>query len=113
MKLVETDLVAIDDVLRKIGTNTMYIFGLSKDWILNLLAAIIVVIQVSVLIFFLSAAIFKANVESDWRYTWECPIDQLNCVQDKEGNRVPMLIAMFVVIIFTGQDFFAGSWTMS
>jgi len=110
LKLVQTDLVVIDDVMKKIGTNSVYIFCLSEDWILNLLAAILVIIQLSAFNFFFSASKFKADVDSDWRYTYECPMDELLCTQDISRKYGPMLITMFIIIIFTGRDFLAGSW---
>jgi len=114
LNFVNYDAVIMEDVLKKIGTDSVYIFVLSKNWILNLLAATVVIVQVIVFVFFLLASTFKADVESDWKYTWECPINQTNCMQDRSQEKwiISMAIAILIIFIFTGRDFFSGSWTI-
>ena len=99
--------------LKKIGTDSVYIFGFSKNWILNLLPAIVVIIQVIVFVFFLLASTFKADVESDWMYTWECPMNRLYCTEDRAWKKsVSVVIAILIIFIFTGRNFLSGSWTI-
>ena len=80
------DLVTMEDLQKKIEKGSVYIFGLSRNWILNNLSATIVIIQVTAFIFFLRASTFKADAEGDWRHTWECSIDEMLCLKDWSQN---------------------------
>jgi len=98
----------VKDLLEKIGLQSIYIFILSKNWILNILAAGIVILQTTVFFYFFRASVFEPNIDSDWEYTWECPMNELLCNKPDRSSSFfsSILIAVFIIITFIAQDGF-------
>jgi len=102
----------VEDVLRNIGLNSVYIFGLSDKRNYNLLALAVLALQTTVFVLFLLASPFNPVLKSDWRYQWECPINNLVCEQNGSEKYISFGLAMLIILIFIARDIFGGSWTI-
>jgi len=108
-----TEPIVAEAVLGKIGIGSVYIFGLSNKWMLNLVAATLVTLQTIIFSCFLYASKFNSVIGSDWRYKWECPINQLSCEKEESGYiLLSVLGAICIIIIFIAQDMHGGIWTI-
>jgi len=103
-KNVITNLFVDDrDPLSIYNDDSVYCFILSNNKIGTIIYALTVIIQVAIFSTYLSNSVFRED--SDWKYTYKCLGNSIDCIKDKTDSFGGVFLFFIVTILFLGNDF--------
>mmetsp|Transcript_3099 Transcript_3099/g.5688 ORF Transcript_3099/g.5688 Transcript_3099/m.5688 type:complete len:2005 (+) Transcript_3099:213-6227(+) len=95
--------------LESIGEDSVYSYIFSKNKFSWLITLFVVVLQTVSLLYFIDAAMRDTeNEASDWIYSFKCPRDNLECLNENDVSPLGWVIFTFLMLAHLSRDLING-----